>query len=120
MAAESKVTINISITGLGSEIQMKDVFLGTTPAEATKHYRILAVADTAEALDLGGISTVQGICIKAVSGGIYIDTSFVAAFVNELTIAEGQTAYFKPAGIVYVKNITAAATPSYEYIVFGT
>jgi len=120
MAAEVKVTINCDITGLGNEIQIKDVFTGTTPTLATKIYKVQAVSDTAEALDLGGVSTIEGICLKAVDNDMVVDASYSASFVSDLYIAEGETAYFKPSGVPYIKNETAKEVCTYEYIVYGT
>jgi hypothetical protein len=121
MAAVAQVRIDIDCTGLGQSYNAKSVFnSSTTPTAWTYNYRTLATADTAEALDLGDVTTVTGVWIKAVSSGLYVDTSFVSTFVNEIIIPTGEVAYFKPAGTVYIKNYTAAATPTYEFIIIGT
>lgn len=120
--ATATVTTSLTCTGLGATLKLTNSFTGTTPTALTQNYRVLGTADSEEALDLGDVATVEGVLIKAVSGAIYVDTSFDTTFVNELVIAEGESAYFKPVGVkpVYVINYTAGETPSYSFVVFGT
>lgn len=119
MAAEASITVNAELTGLGKMLEFAEKFtVTTTPTAYTYNYRTLATADTAEALDLGDVTIVHLIIIKAIAS-IYIDTSYVSTFVNEIVLHAGEVAVFKPAGTVYIKNYTAAATPTYEYVVVG-
>ena len=84
-------------------------------------YRTIATADTAEALDLGDISTVTGIVIYAVDYDLDIDLDYVAAFDADLTVkAAGIPVIITyPAGTVYVKGETGQTT-KYEYLIWGT
>jgi len=121
MAVVCTIKTSIELTGLGKDISLSESFDVTTAATAaTYNYRVLATADTAELLDLGDVSTVELIWIKAVSGAIDIDCDFSSSFDADISIAEGEVHTFKPAGTVYVKNNGAAETPSYEYVVVGT
>jgi hypothetical protein len=107
-------------SGLGKLLNFCDKFsVTTTPTAVTYNYRTLATADTAEALDLGDVTTVEMIIIKAI-GAIDVDTTYVSSFASEIRLAAGEVAMFKPVGTVYVKNYTALATPAYEYWVCGT
>jgi len=121
MAAVASITTSISITGLGSvAMDMSNSFSGTTPTVAVYQMKTLGTVDTPEALDLGGVSTVQGILLKAVDYDVDIDTSFDSSFSKELDCAAGESVYFKPEGTVYVNGGETDETPTYEYIVFGT
>ncbi len=121
MAGVASVTTSISISGLGtSTITLSNTFTGTTPTKDGFQYRVLGTANTAEALDLGDVSTVEGVLIRAVDLDLDIDTSFNSSFSKELNCAAGESVYFKPEGIVYVNSGETDETPAYEYVVFGT
>ena len=123
MAAEVNVNLIAELTGLGREINFIDRAAdGTTPTAATYNYRVLATADTEEALDLGDISTVTGIAIRAIDYDLDIDLDFVAAFDGDLTVKAGELPALipNPAGTIYVKNNGAGETPKYEYLIWGT
>jgi hypothetical protein len=121
MAAELSVSIIAEASGLGKLLTFLEKFTQTTtPTAFTYNYRTLATADTEEALDLGDVTTVEYVVIKAVSGPLYVDTSFSVTFSNEIIIPAGEIACFKPGGTLYVKNYTALGTPTYEYLVSGT
>ena len=120
MAASGTINIIAQLLGLGKEIDFIDRFtLTETPALATKIYRKQAVADTAEALDLGGVSTVDLIIIKAVTNDMLVDTSWVSSFNSEIIVLAGEIAVFKPSGTVYINNQDSAEQIIYEYIVIG-
>ena len=122
MAASGTINIIAQLLGLGKEVDFIDRFtLTNTPAFTTGNmYRTQAVADTEEALDLGGVSTVDLIVIKAVTNDLLIDTSYAAAtFSEEINVPEGEIAVFKPGATVYVMNEDAAEQVTYEYIVIG-
>lgn len=120
MAATGNINIIAELLGLGKDLDFLDRFtLTNTPTKSTKQYRQQAVADTEEALDLGGVSTVDLIIIKAVANGMTIDTSFSSSYNAELNIPEGEIAVFKPSGTVYIKNEDAAEAVTYEYIAIG-
>lgn len=124
--ATASVSLNLNINGLMSASLASSKSFNTTAPDAVSHtYKQLAVADTEEALDLGDISTVEGIlfhCIAAgdSTDGITIDPDFDSAYDPNLTLAEGESAYFKPVGTVKVKNATGSEQPTYEAIIFGT
>ena len=122
MAAECKVTISAQITGLGQLFEMVDTFTTTTTAtRKTYGYQVQAVADTAEALDLGDVTTPELIIIRCIANDVDIDTSYSVSFSAELTVNEGEVAVFKPVGsAVYLKNDDAAESFTVEYIVVGT
>ena len=121
MAASLTLNIVAQLLGLGKEIDFIDRFtLTQTPALATQNYRTQAVADTEEALDLGGISTVDLIVIKAVTNDLIIDTSYAdATFSTEIIVPEGEIRVFTPGAAVYIMNEDSAEQVTYEYIVIG-
>jgi hypothetical protein len=120
MAAVGTVKVQLKLTGLGEEIDVKEKFnVTTTPTAVTHQYRTLATADTAEALDLGDVATVHKIWIKAIDLDIEIDADYVSSFDADIVVHAGEVALFKPSGVVYVKNQDASETPKYEYVVVG-
>ena len=123
MAASGTINIVAQLLGLGKEIDFIDRFtLTETPAKSTQQYRIQATGGTAEVLDLGGVTTIDLIIIKAVANDLLIDTSNVGgagSFVEELNISEGEIAVFKPGGTVFIDNETGVEQVTYEYIVIG-
>jgi len=123
MAAEVNVNLIAELTGLGREINFIDRAAdGTTPTAATYNYRVLTTADTEEALDLGDISTITGLAIRAIDYDLDIDLDFVATFNADLTVKAGELPALipTPSGTVYVKNNTALETPKFEYLIWGT
>jgi len=123
MAAEVNINLIAELTGLGREINFIDRAAdGTTPTAATYNYRVLATANTAEALDLGDISTVTGIAIRAIDYDLDIDLDFVAAFDADLTVKAGELPALipNPAGTIYVNGSETDETPKYEYLIWGT
>jgi len=118
--ATGTIKISVKLTGLGEDVALNNKFdVTTAPTAATYNYRTLATADTAEALDLGDVSTAHLICLKAIGGDLEIDTSYDTSFNAELIVHDGEVAVFKPNGTVYVKNQDTGETPSYEYLVLG-
>ena len=123
MSATVTVSSRVELAGLGKDVYLQDVATdGTTPTAATYNYRVLATADTAEALDLGDISTVSMIMIRAIDYDLDIDLDYSSAFDSDLTVKAGEPAAVvpNPAGTVYVKNNGTSETPAYEYLVCGT
>ena len=123
MAATGTINIIAELLGLGKDVDFVDRFtLTETPTKSTKQYRVQTAGGTAEALDLGGVGTVDLIIIKAVAKNLLIDTSNVGgagSFVEELNIPEGEINMFKPAGTVFIDNETGSEQCTYEYIVIG-
>ena len=126
MAAVASVNLSLSVSGLTSQtINSSIAFNATTPDAVAHTYKKIAVSDTEEAVELGDVSVVQGVLIHCVAAGdstagIYIDTDFDTTFNASQSLTEGKSAYFKPAGVLMVKNITTVQRPTYEVIVFGT
>ncbi len=121
MTANVLVELALTLTGLGQRHDPTFSFnIGTTPTSSTYNYRVLATTNTAEALDLGDVSTVYGIMIKAVDGDIELDCNWSSSFSADLKVKSGEVAFFMPAGTVYVKNEDTGETPAYEYYVIGT
>ena len=121
MSAETRTTITSQVTGLGKLLEFAETFTtGTTPTRKSYFYQVQAVADTAEALDLGDITTPELIIMKCVANDVDVDTSYSVAFSAELTINEGEVAVFKPVGTVYIQNDDAAETVTVEGIIVGT
>ncbi len=119
MAAEASVTITINCTGLASaNYSLIKTFTGTTPTVVTQAHRLIA-AGADEAIPLGDIATVEGAIIVAVTEAMQVDLDFVSSFDADGEVAEGQAQYFKPSGVLYIKN-TGAGTGAYEYLLFGT
>lgn len=124
MAAEFICKILAKLTGLGKEEEFnKKGTDETTPTASAYMYRTIAVADTAEALDLGDVATVTAIILYAIDYDVDIDCdcASVAAFDADLTAkAAGIPVVITyPASTVYIKG-ESGETPKFEYIVIGT
>ena len=76
--------------------------------------------DDPTAVDLGNITTVERMYVKAVANALDVDTSYSAAFSAEVKLAEGESVAFKPAGTVYVNNATSDEKCTVEYLAVGT
>ena len=120
MSVENNVSIIWELTGLGKEERHADAFSTTTTITAKQHGYQTTTADTAEALNMGDVSTAELIIINCVSNDVDIDTSYVSSFNAELTVNEGEWAVFKPTGTVYIKNDDSGEASTVEYWIFGT
>lgn len=105
MAAEAKIVANITVTGLGSEDQIRNTFsTNTVPAEVIKTKPIIS---TSYALDTGGsgISASNTLYVKAISATVYVcfGVTSGAISVAQFKIPEGQSA-------VFPLNVTDQAT----------
>ena len=122
MAAEARIKLIVELTGLGQEESFSENFVTTTtPTRALYHYAVQDSADTAQALELGDVGTIQLLAIKCVSNDVDIDLDYSSSFDADLTIQEGECAVIpKPAGTVYFKNNSAGETSTIEYLVVGT
>lgn len=120
MAASASISIIAELLGLGKDSAFLDRFtMAITPTAKAENYKTQAVADTEEALDLGGVGTVDLVVIKSIGFDMEIDTSFNSTFNAELTVPAGEFAVFKPTGTVYIKNEDAGEQVVYEYFVIG-
>lgn len=123
MAAEFNVSVIAELIGLGKDVSFTDKGIdGTTPTAGSYMYRTLATADTDEALDLGDVSTVGAIVIRAVTNDLDIDLDYASSFDVDLTIKAGEVAAVipYPSGVTQIKNNGAGETPVYEYFIVGT
>lgn len=124
MAAETSVSISVELTGLGLNRFFQDRATdGTTPTAATYNYRVLAVAGTEEALDLGDVATETILAIRAIDLDLKVDLSYTAAtFRTSFTLAAGEPAAVipNPGGSIYVLDDAGDETPAYEYLLIGT
>jgi len=121
MAAECAVNIIAKLTGLGNLEEFSKRFTVTsTPARALYQYMIQATADTAEALTVGDVATIDLIILRCVSNDVDIDTTYSSSFSAEITVNEGEVAVFKPYGTVYIKNNDSSEQSTIEYIVIGS
>jgi hypothetical protein len=121
MAAECNVSIIADVTGLGEDLSFSDKFVVTaTLIKAAKNRQIQAVADTDEALNLCGISTVELIIIKASSNDLLIDTDYVSSFDADQSVGEGETRVIKPSGVVHIKNEDAGEACTIDYLIVGS
>ena len=123
MAAEFQVKMMAQLSGLGEQIDfIKSGTDETTPTAGSYMYRTIATANTAEALDLGDVSTVTAIVLYAVDYDVLIDCDCadVGSFdVDQTAKAAGIPVVITyPAGNVYVQG-EADQTPKYEFLVIG-
>lgn len=123
MAATVDVSIIVELMGLG-RIQnfMHKATDGTTPTAATYNYRVLATANTAEALDLGDVATETILAIRAIDYDLNVDLDYVDSFNADFQIKAGEPAAVipNPSGVVYVNGAETDETPAYEYLLLGT
>lgn len=122
MAAEFTVGIIAELTGLGKIQSFVEKGTDeTVPTAGAYMYRVIATADTAEALDLGDVTTVTAIILYAVDYDVLIDCDFVSAFDVDLTAKAGgiPVVITYPAGTVYVQG-ESGQTPKFEYLIIGT
>lgn len=121
MAAECELRLTGSISGIEAE----DLFhflsdINGTPTKRIDTIQVQATADTAEALNLGNISTPMMVLVYAVENDVDVDLTYDTTFHAELSISEGEFNIFKPKGTVYIKNATASETATVEIIACGT
>ena len=120
MAAECTVNLLAEITGLGKELRIPERFSTTAvPTRVFYQYMVQAVADTAEAIAVGDVGTIELIIMKCISNDVDVDTSYSASFNAEIEIQEGETHIFKPKGTVYIKNDDSTEQSTVEYWIVG-
>ena len=121
MAASAGINIIVELLGLGKIQSFVDRFnLTTTPTRAHYDYRQMVANNTAEAIDLGGVSTVGVIILKAITNSGNVDTSFSSSFNAELSLPAGEISVFKPSGTAYINSVESDEKVTYEYLVIGT
>jgi hypothetical protein len=121
MAGAAELNIVGSVAGLAEELQIhRHTSVTTTPTKTVRNRQIQAVANTAEALDMGSVTTVGFVVLTATDNNLLVDTSYSVAFSSELTVPEGETVVFRPTGTLYIKNGTSAETVTVDYVICGT
>ena len=121
MAGTANVTIIVEVEGLDKDASFAEKFtVTTTPTLVAKNIQIQAVADTDEAVNLCGIGTVELMVVKSVSNDVDIDSDYVSSFDADINIAEGETAVFKPAGVVRIKNNDSAEACTISVLIIGS
>jgi hypothetical protein len=124
MAATLDVSVIAELQGLGQDISFLDKGTdGTTPTATTgRQYRTLTTADADEAIDLGDVSTVTCIIIRAVTNDLDIDLDYASSFDVDMTVVAGGpcAVITNPAGVTQIKNNGAGETPTFEVFVVGT
>jgi len=122
MAAAFDVSVIAQLTGLGNQIDFAEKGADeTTPTAATYNYRTMVDSDTAEALDLGDVSTVTCAILYAIDYDVLIDCDFVSSFDADMTAkAAGIPEVIPyPYGDVYVQG-ESGQTPKFEVLIVGT
>ena len=120
MAATGSISIVMQLLGLSQEASFSDRFtLSDIPTSKVMDYRQQATADAEEALDIGSVTTIDAIVIKAITNDMTVDPSFDTTYREGLTIKAGEFAVFKPTGTVKIKNLTAAEQVTYEFFIIG-
>ncbi len=122
MAAVAEIRVTIEFEGLRKTINFPmEWTTTTTPTKYVMMRQVQAVANTAEALDLGDITTPLVIAMVCVTNDVDVDCNYTSAtFRASNTINEGEGAVFMPAGSVYIKNNDTGEVSTVEYIVIGT
>ena len=122
MAASCSVSIIAEVLGLGNDQVFCEKFSTTnTPARAVYHYMVQATANTAEALEVGDVSTIDLVILKCVANDVDLDLDWDTAFDADLTVAEGEACVIPaPAGTVYFKNNDTDEQSTIEYWVIGS
>ena len=92
----------------------------TTPTKYIQARQVMGVADTAEALDIGDITTPLLVVLTCVTNDVDIDCNYSSSFSADITVNEGEAAVFMPAGTTWIKNNDAAEVSTIEYLVLGT
>lgn len=122
MGATFDVSVIAQLTGLGKQIEFAEKGTDETPpTAATYNYRVMVASDTAEALDLGDVSTPTCAILYAVDYDVLIDCDYSDSFDVDMTAkAAGIPAVIPyPAGDIYVQG-ESGETPKFEYILVGT
>lgn len=121
MTASASVKMVVELDGLNKPVSYPIGWsTTTTPTKYVRMRQVQAAADTAEALDIGDITTPDLIVLECISNDVDIDCNYSASFSADITVNEGEAAAFKPAGTTYIKNNDAGEAVTIEYLVIGT
>ena len=125
MAVAVDVSIIAEVSGLGEGLVFGEKFAVTgTIIKAVLNRQIQTTTNTAEALNLCGISTVELVIIKATSNDLILDTDCAdnASFVQDQSIAEGESRIIKPDGTngIFIKNEDGTEVCTVDYLIVGS
>lgn len=127
MAVAVDVSIIAEVSGLGEGLVFGEKFAVTgTIIKAVLNRQIQAVTGTAEALNLCGIGAtgVELVVIKATSNDLILDTDCAdnASFVQDQSVAEGESRIIKPSGTnsIFIKNEDGTEVVTVDYLIVGS
>lgn len=125
MAAECNVSIIAEVIGLGEGLVFGEKFAVTgTVIKAVSNRQVQVTTNTAEALNLCGIITVELVIIKATSNDLLIDVDCAnaGAFAETQSVAEGECRIIKPDGTdgIFIKNEDGTEVVTVDYLVVGS
>ena len=125
MAVAVDVSVIAEVSGLGEGLVFAEKFAVTgTVIKAVSNRQIQATTNTAEALNLCGISTVELVIIKATSNDLLIDTDCAnaGAFSKDQSVAEGECRIIKPDGTddIFIMNEDGSEVCTVDYLIVGS
>jgi len=127
MAVAVDVSIIAEVSGLGESLVFGEKFAVTgTIIKAVLNRQIQTTTNTAEALNLCGISTVELVIIKATSNDLLIDTDCAnnAAFAKDQSVPEGECRILKPDNDgtdgIFIKNEDGTEVVTVDYLIVGS
>ncbi len=125
MAVAVDVSVIAEVSGLGESLVFGEKFAVTgTVIKAVSNRQVQAATNTAEALNLCGISKVELVIIKATLNDLIIDTDCAdnASFVQDQSVAEGESRIIKPDGTngIFIKNEDGTEVVTVDYLVVGS
>ncbi|MCP5019647.1 MAG: hypothetical protein GY938_30840 [Ketobacter sp.] len=106
MAAACTTSIMVDVSDLGENPPFAHKSsITATPTKPVSLRQIQAVANTDEAVNLGGVSTVERLSIICVSNDVDVDLNYSSSFSADFTIPEGESiSITKPVGTTRIKN----------------
>jgi len=131
MAGVAKVTINVSVTGLGDEITISNTKTMTVPVEVQTGYTVVATATTTgiqlfDIVDHIALDKIYGVYIKAEDGTIYIavDTAGTATLTSataDLVLNEGESCWIpvNPSGNLGMVIDAATTSDAFSWLILG-
>lgn len=125
MAVAVDVSIIAEVSGLGEDLNFCEKFaVAGTIIKAVLNRQIQTTTNTAEALNLCGITTVELVIIKATSNDLILDTDCAdnASFSQDQSVAEGECRIIKPDGTdgIFIKNEDGTEVCTVDYLIVGS
>ena len=134
MAGIATVTINVKITGLGSDIEVNPALDGvvmTVPVEVQSGYTVISTATTTgiqlfDMVDHIALAKIYGVFIKAKVGTIYISvdtagTGTITSATADLVLNVGEPCYIpvNPSGNLGMVVDGSVVTAAFEWLILG-